>query len=55
MLTITVRSKFGKSVEQVNLDSVEQYNELKSRLKRLHSRDGATVCITGKDFFEQVV
>ena len=55
MLTITVESKFGKSVEQVNLDSVEQYNKLKSRLKRLHSRDGATVCITGKGFFEQVV
>ena len=55
MLTITVRSRFGKSVEQINLDSVEQYNELKKRLKKLHARDGAIVCIAGKDFFEQVV
>lgn len=55
MLTITIESKFGKSIEQVNLVSVEQYNELKSRLKKLHAHDDATVYITGTDFFEQVV
>ena len=54
MLTITTESKFGNSSEQVQLNSVEEYNKLKVRLRRLHANDGATVYATGQDFFEQI-
>jgi len=55
VLTLTVKSKFGKSVEKVEINSMDEYHNFKSRLKRLHARDGATVFLTGEDFFEQVV
>ncbi len=53
-LTIKVNSKFGNSEEAVELKSIEEYDSLKRKLKRLHARDSATVVVSAVDFFEQV-
>ena len=54
---ITEESKFGKSVIDVDIQTSEQLDTYKARLRRIHHSDNATVTLSCSEtgYWEQVV